>query len=127
MSNRLMENAVGGGVPVTGLIPFAPFDGRQEAVNDNAVHELTLIAGTGADYGFLYVIQAIGGEGISIVEAAAAPAVATVRGNGIVLLNGDSWTVSPQVHHDRFFCVKLVDGTANADMHIVAMDGGGGL
>jgi hypothetical protein len=115
---------VSDGQAFCGSTPRAPTN-----IADNLVHEITDAANSGMDQGKHYVVTQIGGADIQVYCAAgAAPAVATVRRSPFHLFNGIPWSFAAPTNQTgiRLWAVKSVDGTANADLYVDSVDGGGG-
>ena len=124
-----IDHGTGGGPGGGGLngLPFGSTAARAATnIADNLVHEVTNAAGAGMVMGTRYVVTQIGGADIQVMEAAAAPAVATCRRSPYHLFNGIPWVFSPRAAANRLWAVKAVDGTANADLYCDSPDGGTG-
>lgn len=127
MSDRLRKDFASG--PAGTSAPFSPFDPHgahgTTTIADNLVHEITNPVGVGCELGYQYVVQVIGEDAeIMVLENDLAPAVGTVRADGICIFHKDSWTFSPNVNHNKYWAVKRVDGGANAVVIFRAMDHG---
>lgn len=124
-----IEWGAGGGPGGGGLsgLPWGSTAARAPtAIADNLVHEITNAGGAGMVMGTRYCVTQIGGDDIQVMEAAAAPAVATCRQSPYHLYSGVPWTFSPRAAGNRLWGVKAVDGTANANTYCDSPDGGTG-